>query len=115
MKSDGELSRLAGIIFRASRDPTLRPEGLRAGTRNRDAERLANPAATPFRSRARKQVARRQDVAFADWLAELRNLAGEQWPAVADNSLTLYAVWGSGATPAQALHMVGLILPPKVA
>jgi hypothetical protein len=27
----------------------------------------------------------------------------------------LYAVWGGGATPQQALHMVGLILPPKAA
>jgi hypothetical protein len=62
-----------------------------------------------------KHVAPRQDVSFADWLAELRDLAGEQWPAVADNSPTLYAVWGGGATPAQALDMVGLILPPKVA
>ena len=25
------------------------------------------------------------------------------------------AVWGGGATPAQALYMVGLILPPKTA
>jgi hypothetical protein len=28
---------------------------------------------------------------------------------------TVYAVWGGGATPAQALYMVGLILPPKTA
>jgi len=60
-----------------------------------------------------KHVARAQDVSFADWLAELRDLAGERWPSVADNSPTLYAVWGGGATPAQALHMVGLILPPR--
>ncbi len=34
-------------------------------------------------------------------------------PEVSDQAPTLYAVWGGGATPAQALHMVGLILPPK--
>ena len=28
---------------------------------------------------------------------------------------TLYAVWGGGATPQQALYMVGPILPPKAA
>jgi hypothetical protein len=28
---------------------------------------------------------------------------------------TDYAVWGGGATPAQALYMVELILPPKTA
>jgi hypothetical protein len=27
----------------------------------------------------------------------------------------LYAVWGGGATPQQALYMVGPILPPKAA
>jgi len=32
-----------------------------------------------------------------------------------DQAPTLYAVWGGGATPAQALCMVGLILPPKAA
>jgi hypothetical protein len=62
-----------------------------------------------------KHVARRQETTFADWLMEVRDLAGEQWPAVAEQSPTLYAVWGGGATPAQALHMVGLILPPKAA
>ncbi len=62
-----------------------------------------------------KHVARRQDQAFADWFAELRELAGERWADVADQAPTIYAVWGGGATPAQALHMVGLILPPKTA
>ena len=60
-----------------------------------------------------KHVAKRQEVAFADWLAEVRDLAGENWNAVAEQSPTLYAVWGGGATPAQALHMVGLIPPPR--
>jgi hypothetical protein len=62
-----------------------------------------------------KHIAQRQETNFADWLAEVRDLAGESWPAVAEQSPTLYAVWGGGATPAQALHMVGLTLPPKVA
>jgi hypothetical protein len=62
-----------------------------------------------------KHVARRQEVTFADWCAEVRALAGDHWPEVSDQAPTLYAVWGGGATPAQALHMVGLILPPKAA
>jgi len=62
-----------------------------------------------------KHVARRQDQTFADWFAELRELAGERWADVADQGPTIYAVWGGGATPAQALYMVGLILPPKAA
>jgi hypothetical protein len=62
-----------------------------------------------------KHIARRQDQTFADWFAELRELAGERWADVADQAPTVYAVWGGGATPAQALYMVGLILPPKAA
>jgi hypothetical protein len=62
-----------------------------------------------------KQVARRQDQTFSDWFAELRELDGERWADVADQAPTIYAVWGGGATPAQALYMVGLILPPKTA
>jgi cytochrome c biogenesis factor len=53
-----------------------------------------------------KHIARRQDQTFADWFAELRELAGESWAAVADQAPTIYAVWGGGATPAQALYMV---------
>ena len=62
-----------------------------------------------------KHVARRQDESFADWCVEIRELAGERWPEFSDQAPTLYAVWGGGATPAQALCMVGLILPPKAA
>jgi hypothetical protein len=62
-----------------------------------------------------KQLIRLQSVTFADWCAEVRDLAGERWPEVSDQAPTLYAVWGGGATPQQALHMVGLILPPKAA
>ncbi|MGI8567881.1 MAG: hypothetical protein ACR2KT_01730 [Methylocella sp.] len=62
-----------------------------------------------------KHVARRQDQTFSDWCAEVRDLAAERWPEVSDQAPTLYAVWGGGATPQQALHMVGLILPPKAA
>jgi hypothetical protein len=62
-----------------------------------------------------KHVARRQDQTFADWFAELRDLPGERWADVADQAPTIYAVWCGGATPAQALYMVGLILPPKAA
>ena len=61
-----------------------------------------------------KHVAKRQEQTFADWLAELRELAGDRWPDVADQAPTVYAVWSGGATP-QQLYMVGLILPPKVA
>src|SRR5580704_8443783 len=52
-----------------------------------------------------KHVARRQDQTFADCFAELRELAGERWADVADQAPTIYAVWGGGATPAQALYM----------
>jgi hypothetical protein len=62
-----------------------------------------------------KHVAKRQEQIFADWFAELRELAGDRWPDVAAQAPTVYAVWGSGGTPQQALYMVGLILPPKVA
>jgi hypothetical protein len=62
-----------------------------------------------------KHVARRQEQTFADWCVEVRDLAGERWPDFSDQAPTLYAVWGGGATPQQALYMVGLILPPKAA
>ena len=62
-----------------------------------------------------KHIGRRQDQTFADWCAEIRELAGERWPEFSDQAPTLYAVWGGGATPQQALYMVGLILPPKTA
>jgi hypothetical protein len=52
---------------------------------------------------------------FSDWCAKVRELAGQRWPDVADQCATLYALWGGGATPAQALHMVNLILPPQAA
>jgi hypothetical protein len=42
-------------------------------------------------------------------------LAGERWPDVAEQAPTVYAVWGGEPTPAQALYMVGLILPPTAA
>jgi hypothetical protein len=61
------------------------------------------------------KIIRAQSLTFSDWCAEVRDLAGERWPEVADQCATLYAVWGGGATPAQALHMVSLILPPKAA
>ncbi|MGQ0445899.1 MAG: hypothetical protein ACT4O2_12435 [Beijerinckiaceae bacterium] len=60
-----------------------------------------------------KHVARRQDETFANWFAELRELAGERWADVADQAPTICAVWGGSATP--ALCMVGLILPFKTA
>lgn len=62
-----------------------------------------------------KHVIKAQATTLADWCVEVRDLAGERWPEVSDQAPTLYAVWGGGATPAQARHMVGLILPPKAA
>jgi hypothetical protein len=35
-----------------------------------------------------KHVARPQDLTFADWFAELRELAGERWADVADQAPT---------------------------
>ena len=64
------------------------------------------------RTSLQKQLIRVQSTTFADWCAEVRELAGDRWPEVSDQAPTLYAVWGGGATPAQALHMVALILPP---
>jgi hypothetical protein len=55
-----------------------------------------------------KQLIRVQAATFVDWFAELRELAGERWPQVSDQAPTAYAVWGGGATPQQALHMIGL-------
>jgi len=52
---------------------------------------------------------------FADWCAEVRGLADQQWPEVSDQCPTLYAVWGGGATLRQALHKIRLILQPKAA
>jgi hypothetical protein len=57
----------------------------------------------------------RQEQTFADWCVEVRGLVGERWPDFSDQAPTLYAVWGGGATPQQAIYMVGLILPPKAA
>ena len=60
-----------------------------------------------------KHVAQQQEHTFADWIAELRELADHRWIYVANQAPTLYATWGGGATPAQAMYMVGLILPPN--
>jgi hypothetical protein len=57
-----------------------------------------------------KHVARRQEQTFADWFAELRELAGRRGPGA-----DCLRGMGGGATPQQALYMVWLILPPKVA
>jgi hypothetical protein len=46
------------------------------------------------------KIIRVQAHTFADWCAEVRELAGERWPEVSDQCATLYAVWGGGATPA---------------
>jgi hypothetical protein len=62
-----------------------------------------------------KHIARRQDQTFADWFAELKELAGERWADMADQATTIFAVWGGGATPAQVPYMVGVILPPTAA
>ncbi len=62
-----------------------------------------------------KNAARRQEQTFADWFAELRELAGHRWVDVADQAPTIYATWGGGATPGQCLYMVNLILPLKTA
>jgi hypothetical protein len=50
-----------------------------------------------------KHIARRQDQTFADWFAELRELAGERWliekPAI-------YAVWSGGPTLTEAIGLM---------
>jgi hypothetical protein len=77
---------------------------LRAGHRDR---RREAPANRTFKSHTKgidkmarsisKQVIRAQATTFADWFAELRDLAGNRWPG--------------GATPDQALYMITAILP----
>jgi hypothetical protein len=48
------------------------------------------------------RVPKRPDMKLRPEFAELRELAGERWADVADQAPTVYAVWGGGATPAQA-------------
>jgi hypothetical protein len=62
-----------------------------------------------------KQLIRVQPATFADWCAEVRELAGERWVEVSDQAPVLYATWVGGATPQQAFYMVQHILPPKAA
>jgi hypothetical protein len=62
-----------------------------------------------------KHVVRRQEETFVDWFAELRELAGERWPEISEQAPTAFATWVGGATPAQALHMINVILPPRTA
>lgn len=62
-----------------------------------------------------KQLIRVQAQTFADWCAEVRDLASERWPEVSDQAPVLYATWIGGATPAQSLYMVQHILPAKAA
>jgi len=66
------------------------------------------------RTAVTKHVARRQETTFADWIAELRDLAGRAMARFRGSSPDSLCGMGWGATPAQALHMVNLILPPKV-
>jgi hypothetical protein len=61
-----------------------------------------------------KHVVRRQEETFVDWIAELRELAGERWPEISEQAPTAFARVG-GATPVQALHMINAILPPRTA
>jgi hypothetical protein len=46
-------------------------------------------------TRAPRNTLRRQDQTFADWFAELRELAGERWADVVDQAPTIYAVWAA--------------------
>jgi hypothetical protein len=48
------------------------------------------------------RVPKRPEMKLRPEFAELRELAGERWADVADQAPTAYAVWGGGATPAQA-------------
>jgi hypothetical protein len=42
-----------------------------------------------------KHIARRQDQTYADWFAELRELAGESWAAVADQAPRQFTRFGA--------------------
>ena len=54
-------------------------------------------------------------IGAGDWFAELRELAGERWPKLSEQAPNSFATWIGGATPAQALHMINAILPPRTA
>jgi hypothetical protein len=71
--------------------------------------RCSDPSGNAGRGRFRVRFL----AAYGERLWQPNNADGNAWAAVADQAPTIYAVWGGGATPAQALYMVGLILPPK--
>jgi hypothetical protein len=50
-----------------------------------------------------KHVVRRQEEMFADWFAELRELAGERWPEISEQAPTAFATWVDAR---RALHDV---------
>jgi hypothetical protein len=57
------------------------------------------------------QLANQDPVPHAGFCSD--ELAGERSTDDADQAPAVYAVWGGGSTPTQALYMVGLILPPR--
>jgi hypothetical protein len=65
-----------------------------------------------------RQVAAKSNIAqqkmtFADWFYDLRELAGEDdWGELSGQMPTLIVLWNGGATVAQALDMVSVILAP---
>jgi hypothetical protein len=70
---------------------------------------------TMARNSIQKHVMRHQTITFADWYAELRELAGERWFEVAEQAPTAFAIWSGGGTAAQALFMISSILPKQQA
>jgi hypothetical protein len=78
-----------------------------------DVGRLSSFAALSIAARTR--VSKRTDVMTPDPALPTLAVFFGALASVADQAPTIYAVWGGGATPAQALYMVGLILPPKTA
>jgi hypothetical protein len=51
-----------------------------------------------------KHVARRQDVTFAGWFTELRELAGDRWSEVADQAPTIRGLGRRRDTATSTLH-----------
>jgi hypothetical protein len=62
-----------------------------------------------------KHLIKRQEISFADWYAELREISGDRWGEISDQAPTCFAIWVDGGTPQQCLHMVSAILPARAA
>jgi hypothetical protein len=40
-----------------------------------------------------KHLIKRQEISFADWYAELREISGDRWGEISDQAPTCFAIW----------------------